>query len=81
MMSKWLEAFRIGREIALETVSALGKRRRDWNRLVRERSIGCAYERATKVGFHTYYKPLKHYVSSFKYSLGAKNLCSRVRNL
>ena len=74
MMSKRLEELRIGREIAFETVSALGKRGRDWNRLVRERSIGCAYERATKVDFHTYYKPLKHRISASEYSLYARKL-------
>ena len=31
MMSKRLEGFRIGREMAFETVSALGKRRREDN--------------------------------------------------
>ena len=74
MMSKWLEAFRIGREIALETVSALGKRRRDWNRLVREQSMGFAYEKATEVGFNIYYKPLKHCISASKYSLKYKKI-------
>ena len=33
MMSKRLEGFRIGREMAFETVSALGKRRREDNGL------------------------------------------------
>lgn len=68
-MSKRLEGFMIGREIAFQTVSALEKRGRKSNELVRKQSIGCAYERATKVGFNTYYKPLKHRISAFEYPL------------
>ena len=50
-MSKRLEGVRIGREIAFQTVSALRKRGRESNELVREWSTSCAYERATKVDF------------------------------